>query len=77
MLTGDMFRRRRHHFDPHYPGDPCPGVARRLPVPSRGAVRVDPRLADLLRAGSLQHRWPRVERQRPGAVPLNELVNRA
>ncbi len=35
-----------------------PRLARRLPVPARGAIHVDPRLADLLRAGSIQRRWP-------------------
>ena len=51
-------RRDRHHFDPHYPGERFPRLGRRLPIPSRGAVRVDPRLADLLWAGSIQRRWP-------------------
>ena len=57
-------RRGRHHFDPHYPRQRFPQLARRLSVPPRGAIHFDPCLADFLRPGSIQYRWPhRVERR--------------
>ncbi len=58
-------RRGRHHFDPQHPGDRFPRLARRLPVPPRGVIHVDPRLADLLWAGSIQRRWPHRVESRP------------
>ena len=41
-----------------HPSERSPRLARRLAVPARGALYVDPRLADLLWAGSIQRRWP-------------------
>jgi DoxX len=51
-------RRDRHQSDPQNSGERRPRLDRRLPVPARGAVHIDPHLADLLWAGSIRHRWP-------------------
>ena len=40
-----------HHFGPHHSGQRFPRLARRLPVPPRGAICPNPGLVDLLWAG--------------------------
>jgi hypothetical protein len=68
-------RRRRHHFDPHDPGEPCPGVARRLPY--RTEVLYVLILVWLIFSGPGPYSIDGLaSSEGPGAVPLNELVNR-
>jgi hypothetical protein len=68
-------RRDRRQSDPQHPDKRCPCLARRVPVPSRGAIHVDPNLADLLWAGSIQRRWPHRVESRP--LRCRALVSRS